>query len=838
MRLASLPLAAVLFAILPFAEGQPMTRVPGTFYVSPQGNDQWSGTLPEPAPDGTDGPFATLGQARLALRAMARDMDRRVILRAGTYYLDEPLALVAEDSGTADHPVLYTAAPGERAILSGGRRISGWEAGEDGVWRAPVPDAGEWDFRQLRVGDERQRLARFPNFDPRNPTTGGWLFARSRSDHSAWYTTVGNIHTPGDFIRWDIQVPAAGTYQLWLYYGQQMRPHGRDNNDDRMTVRVNDGEEVWLSNLPDTGGWSRQAWSRCATLELPEGRHSLTWTNRRGGGINLNALALVSDPDWQPQGIEPAAPADTHLLVVQAQEHAEAKGRELSISQGSGYAGKATELPFGIGDIPSEWNLDGAQIQVFPRFGWVGGKVQIGGVDHEKGILHLTGRNASQTIELGNRYHLENLRAALDEPGEFFLDRQAGEVLLIPRRADFSGADVVAPRLDRIVHLRGEGDAWPEHIHFANLEFRDTRYSLEVDSIYSPDDAAIWVDQARHIAIDGCTFTLLGGYGVKFLNRSHDGTVTRSQFHNLGQGGVIARGTDETKPSHVTVAGCQMRDLGLFYQHVAGVYVTCGDHFRVAHCDIHDLPRYAISFKSYNPNSRSHHCVAEFNDIRRTNLETNDTGAIETLGRCRTPSGNVIRHNLILDTVGMKHTPDGDILTPYYSWGIYLDDYSSGTLVYGNIAARHYRGGFHNHLGFDNVVENNIFVDAVQFQAEWNGRAEMRDNTFVANIVAYRDPRAVYIRSRGWNPDVLKECDRNLIWWTGGNLEEATDITPAGSLAQWRELGFDERSLVADPRFVDAAKDDYRLRPDSPAWGLGFKPIPVERIGTRGYRHP
>jgi hypothetical protein len=31
--------------------------------------------------------------------------------------------------------------------------------------------------------------------------------------------------------------------------------------------------------------------------------------------------------------------------------------------------------------------------------------------------------------------------------------------------------------------------------------------------------------------------------------------------------------------------------------------------------------------------------------------------------------------------------------------------------------------------------------------------------------------------------------------------------------------------------FVDAAKDDYRLQPESPALKLGFEPIPVERIG-------
>ena len=34
-----------------------------------------------------------------------------------------------------------------------------------------------------------------------------------------------------------------------------------------------------------------------------------------------------------------------------------------------------------------------------------------------------------------------------------------------------------------------------------------------------------------------------------------------------------------------------------------------------------------------------------------------------------------------------------------------------------------------------------------------------------------------------------------------------------------------------DPLFVDAARGDFRLKPDSPAYKLGFEPIPFEKIG-------
>ena len=46
-----------------------------------------------------------------------------------------------------------------------------------------------------------------------------------------------------------------------------------------------------------------------------------------------------------------------------------------------------------------------------------------------------------------------------------------------------------------------------------------------------------------------------------------------------------------------------------------------------------------------------------------------------------------------------------------------------------------------------------------------------------------------------------------------------------------------ENNLVdKDPHFVDRDKADFRLKDDSPAFKLGFKQIPVEKIGL--YKGP
>ena len=42
---------------------------------------------------------------------------------------------------------------------------------------------------------------------------------------------------------------------------------------------------------------------------------------------------------------------------------------------------------------------------------------------------------------------------------------------------------------------------------------------------------------------------------------------------------------------------------------------------------------------------------------------------------------------------------------------------------------------------------------------------------------------------------------------------------------------FESNLVDEDPHFVDVDKGDFRLRADSPAFALGFREIPVEKIG-------
>ena len=75
------------------------------FYVSTSGSDGWSGRLPVPNAQGSDGPFATLTHASDAVRDLKDrqpSKDIVVFIREGFCRLSETVVFGLEDSGEGD----------------------------------------------------------------------------------------------------------------------------------------------------------------------------------------------------------------------------------------------------------------------------------------------------------------------------------------------------------------------------------------------------------------------------------------------------------------------------------------------------------------------------------------------------------------------------------------------------------------------------------------------------------------------------------------------------------------------------------------------------------------
>ena len=153
---------AIRAALLLVSLGSLHGAIAADYYVAPNGNDANPGTAKKP--------FATLARARDAVRekvAVGLDRNWLVLVRGGTYPQPGTLAFGPEDSGTERYSITYAAAPGEKVVLDGGRRITGWKKGEGEIWRAELPEvkAGKWYFRQLFVNGQRAVRARTPNLD-------------------------------------------------------------------------------------------------------------------------------------------------------------------------------------------------------------------------------------------------------------------------------------------------------------------------------------------------------------------------------------------------------------------------------------------------------------------------------------------------------------------------------------------------------------------------------------------------------------------------------------------------------------------------------------------------
>ncbi|MFQ5809280.1 MAG: hypothetical protein ACE5JM_06650, partial [Armatimonadota bacterium] len=151
---------------------------PVTLHVSTKGNDGWAGTSrQERAPDG---PFATLGRAREELRRLkaAGELSEGATLQVlpGTYYLEETLELGPEGSGTDAAPIIYRSLEPGRAVLCGGKVITGFRPYRGEILQCDMKANGlaGHRFRQLFFRGERQELARYPNVDPDDPHGGEW----------------------------------------------------------------------------------------------------------------------------------------------------------------------------------------------------------------------------------------------------------------------------------------------------------------------------------------------------------------------------------------------------------------------------------------------------------------------------------------------------------------------------------------------------------------------------------------------------------------------------------------------------------------------------------------
>jgi len=121
------------------------------FYVSPQGDDNNSGTIEKP--------FQSIRKAKNVVKSISKNAkkDIAVVLREGLYTLGSTLTFDETDSGQNGTNILYMSYPGELVTISGGMRVDGWEDAGGGVWKAKTSLTV---MRQLYIDGIRATMAR------------------------------------------------------------------------------------------------------------------------------------------------------------------------------------------------------------------------------------------------------------------------------------------------------------------------------------------------------------------------------------------------------------------------------------------------------------------------------------------------------------------------------------------------------------------------------------------------------------------------------------------------------------------------------------------------------
>ena len=143
--------------------------------------------------------------------------------------------------------------------------------------------------------------------------------AFARLSHSGWGQGPSAIHTPGDTITYNLDVPQAGPWTVWLRYATDMSPWKMPGVSGHMTLQADEQTPAPLENLPNTGGFGVFRWSKSVMIDLPAGKRTLTWKNVRGGGITLDAFVFASDPNFTPSD-SPLPTSGPGRIVLQAED--------------------------------------------------------------------------------------------------------------------------------------------------------------------------------------------------------------------------------------------------------------------------------------------------------------------------------------------------------------------------------------------------------------------------------------------------------------------------------------------------------------------------------------
>ncbi len=488
---------------------------------------------------------------------------------------------------------------------------------------------------------------------------------------------------------------------------------------------------------------------------------------------------------------------------------------------------------------PKNWDVAEARVLIWPKHNWSSNELPIARIYPKERTVTL-GKPTGYPITPDNRFFVCNVLEELDCPGEACIRLEEGKVYCWPRDGAIAEQEIVVSTAENVVRVSGKAPGW----YVQGLELRNLHLGIA-------NGHAVVLSGVKDCGLIACLVENGGEDGVAVLGHAEGVKIAANDIRYHGRNGVLLRGLEPGEPDvnkgHLAEYN-HIHHCGRLVGHGAGVYVSQSGHNKILRNEIHHMPRYgttikgvrfqvlrerplAVSWATHWDFLHSRNNLFAYNHIHHVNLDSQDTGAMESWGPGR---DNVYDHNVI-------HDVGNDAFT--LQSGMYLDDATDYFSITNNVIYNVRGAGGDQCIyvkGIGNRIENNILVVAPGNMSAIRSffMAEERCDRHIyrRNIIYFEGSGGALYDFNNWSDDRVAEADGNLFWKAEGTYQ----VKKAGKmlgLDAWRGVldgRFDGNSVMANPLFMDAAGHDYRLKPESPAFGLGFVPVLVGEAGVPG----
>lgn len=428
------------------------------------------------------------------------------------------------------------------------------------------------------------------------------------------------------------------------------------------------------------------------------------------------------------------------------------------------------------------------------------------------------------------RYYVENMKSALDAPGEWFLDPD-GSLYYIPEKGEtMETARIFAPVTEQLLVISGNSrEKKVRNLHFEGLNFLYTGYRTplsgnEPAQAAAPIPAVIMVDWADRVSFKTCEIAHTGVGAIWLRNGVTNSTLQQNYLHDLGAGGVkvgpLAAGNSEELEQKLAgfnrVDNNIIRDGGRVFPCAVGAMLFHAHDNELTHNEIANFRYSGVSVGwvwGYGQSFSKRNAV-KYNHIHHLGWgDLSDMGGIYTLGKSE---GTEVSHNHIHHVYSMT----------YGGWGLYTDEGSTGILMENNLVYACKNAGFHQHYGKENRIQNNIFAYNRLSQLQATRVEPHISFTFTRNIVLY--DRGTLLSSN-WDKINLIS-DHNLYWDERGREPKFGDM----DWKEWQQKGNDQHGVVQNPGFTDPGNFDFTFANPGAANSIGFTPFDPSRAGVYG----